>query len=104
MLDTEPATLTLLANCTFPPAGTEVTCAVSGGADSMTLMVLAIAAGCSVTAVHVDHGLRHGSDAESEIVADAAARFGARFRSETVVVGTGPNQEARAPTSKGDRR
>jgi tRNA(Ile)-lysidine synthase len=69
---------------------------VSGGADSMTLMVLAIAAGCSVTAVHVDHGLRHGSDAESEIVADAAARFGARFRSETVVVGTGPNQEARA--------
>ena len=89
MLDTEPATLTLLAKCTFPPAGTAVTCAVSGGADSMTLMVLAIAAGCEVTVVHVDHGLRRGSDTESEVVADAAARFGATFRSETVDVPAG---------------
>ena len=52
MLDTEPAAHTLLAKCTFPPPGTEVTCAVSGGADSMTLMVLAVSAGCDVTAVH----------------------------------------------------
>jgi tRNA(Ile)-lysidine synthase len=96
LLDNEPATLTLLAQCTFPPPGTEVTCAVSGGADSMTLMVLAIAAGCAVTAMHVDHGLRRGSDAEAEIVAAAAARFGAEFRCETVDVPTGPNLEARA--------
>jgi len=29
-----------------------------GGADSLALLVLAIEAGCEVTAVHVDHGLR----------------------------------------------
>lgn len=96
MADGEPATLNLLAKCTFPPPGTEVTCAVSGGADSMTLLALAIAAGCVVTAVHVDHGLRPESAAEADVVAAAAARFGAAFRSETVEVGFGPNLEARA--------
>ena len=96
MLDAALASTTLLAKCTFPPPGTEVTCAVSGGADSMTLMVLAVVAGCSVTAVHVDHGLRFGSESEAEIVSAAAARFGATFRSETVDVGLGPNLEARA--------
>ena len=88
--------LELLANCTFPPPGTEVTCAVSGGADSMALMILAVAAGCNVTAVHVDHRLRSGSDREGDVVAGAARRFGAAFRSETIDVGDGPNLEARA--------
>jgi tRNA(Ile)-lysidine synthase len=62
----------------------------------MTLMVLAVAAGCSVTAVHVDHGLRIESGSEAEIVSAAAARFGATFRSETIDVPFGPNLEARA--------
>ena len=88
--------LELLAQCTFPPPGSEVTCAVSGGADSMALMVLAGAAGCHVTAVHVDHRLRSGSASEGQLVAAAAARFGAAFRSETIDVGDGPNLEARA--------
>ena len=96
MLDTALASTTLLAKCTFPPPGTEVTCAVSGGADSMTLLVLAVAAGCSVMAVHVDHGLRSGSESEAEIVSAAAARFGATFHSETIDVPLGPNLEARA--------
>ncbi len=96
MVETEPATLNLLAKCTFPPSGTTVTCAVSGGADSMTLMVLAVAAGCTVTAVHVDHGLRSGSEAEAEVVAAVAERFGAAFRAETIEVPGGPNLEARA--------
>ena len=42
----------LLDRCTFPPAGSRVTCAVSGGADSSALLVLAVAAGCVVDAVH----------------------------------------------------
>jgi tRNA(Ile)-lysidine synthase len=88
--------LELLAKCTFPPPRTEVTCAVSGGADSMALMVLAVAAGCAVTAVHVDHRLRPESDTEGEVVAAAAMRFGAAFRSETIDVPNGPNLEARA--------
>ncbi len=62
----------------------------------MTLMVLAVAAGCTVTAVHVDHRLRAGSADEAEIVSAAAARFGATFRGETIDVAQGSNLEARA--------
>lgn len=91
---------TLLARCTFPSAGTPVTCAVSGGADSLALLVLAAAAGCRVTAVHVDHGLRPGSAAEAGLVAAAAARFGAGFRAETVDIEPGPNLEARARAAR----
>jgi tRNA(Ile)-lysidine synthase len=90
----------LLARCTFPPRGTEVTCAVSGGADSLALLVLAVEAGCRVTATHVDHGLRPGSEAEAGVVAGAAARFGAAFRSERAVVAPGPNLEARARAAR----
>lgn len=86
----------LLSRCTFPPPGTAVRCGVSGGADSMALMVLAVAAGCAVTAVHVDHGLRAGSDAEAAVVRGAAGRVGAAFESTVVAVGAGPNLEARA--------
>ncbi|MEO6628981.1 MAG: tRNA lysidine(34) synthetase TilS [Aquihabitans sp.] len=69
---------------------------MSGGADSLALLVLAVAAGCVVTAVHVDHGLRVGSAAEADVVARAAHRLGADFRSERVTVSPGPNLEARA--------
>ncbi len=86
----------LLRRCLFPAAGEPLTAAVSGGADSLALLVLATRAGCGVTAVHVDHGLRAGSAAEAEVVADAAARYGACFRAETVTVGPGPNLEERA--------
>ena len=86
----------LLDRCTFPPVGSTVTAAVSGGADSLTLLVLACAAELDVTAVHVDHGLRDGSGAEAEVVASAASRFGARFRSEQVTVPQGPDLEQRA--------
>ena len=86
----------LLARCTFPPPGTALACAVSGGADSLALLVLATSAGCHVTAIHVDHGLRPGSGAEAGVVAAAAARLGAHFESRRVTVPTGPNLEARA--------
>ncbi len=90
----------LLARCTFPAASTEVTCAVSGGADSMALLALACEAGCSVTAVHVDHGLRAGSADEADVVEAAAQRFGASFRCLTVDVAPGPNLEARARAAR----
>jgi tRNA(Ile)-lysidine synthase len=86
----------LLARCNFPAAGSEVVCAVSGGADSLALLVLATHCDLRVEAVHVDHGLRPGSDREAEVVADVARRFGARFRSERVVVAPGGDLEARA--------
>ena len=90
----------LLPRCTFAPAGAEVACAVSGGADSLALFVLAVAAGCQATAIHVDHALRDGSAAEAEVVRAAAERFGARFRAERVDVAPGPNLEARARAAR----
>lgn len=90
----------LLARCTFPTAGTAVTCAVSGGADSLALLALAIEAGCHATAIHVDHGLRDGSAREADLVADAATQLGAKFRSVRVQVPQGPNLEARARAAR----
>ena len=86
----------LLGRCTFAPPGAQLRCAVSGGPDSLALLALAVAAGCRVTAVHVDHGLRRGSEAEADVVAEAAAHLGAGFRAERVRIDPGPNLEARA--------
>lgn len=86
----------LLFRCTFPPAGEPVACAVSGGADSLALLVLAVAAGCEATAYHVDHGLRPGSAAEAEVVAEAAVRLRVDFVALAVECSPGPNLEARA--------
>jgi len=75
---------------------------VSGGADSLALLVLAVAAGCEVTAWHVDHGLRPGSGAEADVVAAAAARYGAGFRGVRVELAPGPNLEDRARRARRD--
>jgi tRNA(Ile)-lysidine synthase len=77
-----------------------VFCAVSGGADSLALLVLAVEADCLATAVHVDHGLRPGSADEALVVRAAASRFGAGFASERVAVEPGPNLEARARAAR----
>jgi tRNA(Ile)-lysidine synthase len=90
----------LLARCDFPPAGTEVTCAVSGGPDSLALLALAVRAGGVVAAVHVDHGLRPGSAAEADVVGAAAERFGAGFHAVRVDVPPGPDLEARARAAR----
>lgn len=90
----------LLPRCTFPPTGTSVTCAVSGGADSSALAVLAVAAGCRPTLVHVDHGLRAGSELEAGVVDRLAQRLGVDARSVRVDVGAGPNLEARARAAR----
>ena len=97
-----PTTLVsdLLSRCTFPPAGAALACAVSGGADSLALLALAVAAGCDVTAIHVDHGLRAGSAAEAQVVSEAAARLGARFAGHRLSVAPGPNLEARARAAR----
>jgi len=99
--DEAPSLLSeLLPRCTFPPPGKALPCAVSGGADSLALLLLAAAAGCDVTAIHVDHGLRPGSAAEAGVVEAAAARVGARFESRRVTVAPGPNLEARARAAR----
>ncbi|MGZ4710038.1 MAG: ATP-binding protein, partial [Acidimicrobiales bacterium] len=90
----------LLARCRFPAAGTAVTCGVSGGPDSLALLALAVAAGCEVTAVHVDHQLRPESADEAVVAARAAATLGVTLSTERVVVGAGPNLEARARAAR----
>ncbi|MDH3681456.1 MAG: tRNA lysidine(34) synthetase TilS, partial [Acidimicrobiia bacterium] len=65
-------------------------------ADSLALLALATAADLDVTAVHVDHGLRPTSAGEADVVAAAAERFGAGFRTERVVIDDGPDLEQRA--------
>jgi tRNA(Ile)-lysidine synthase len=96
----DPVVADLLARTTFPGPGTQVTCAVSGGADSCALLALAVAAGLRVTAVHVDHGLRPGSEHEAAPVARLAAAWGAEFRAETVQVADGGDLEARARAAR----
>jgi tRNA(Ile)-lysidine synthase len=93
---THPLVAELLTKCTFAPSNRTIHCAVSGGADSVALLVLASAHSADVTAWHVDHGLRNGSANEAQIVHDIANALGAKFESRTVVVEAGSNLEARA--------
>ncbi|MDQ6616051.1 MAG: tRNA lysidine(34) synthetase TilS [Actinomycetota bacterium] len=95
-----PLVPALLGRCQFPPPESSVACAVSGGADSLALLVLAVSAGLRVTAIHVDHGLRVGSADEATVVEEAAAELGAAFQRRTVTVTPGPNLEARARTAR----
>jgi tRNA(Ile)-lysidine synthase len=90
----------LVGRCTFPAPGTPLACAVSGGADSLARLARAVAAGCDVVAVHVDHGLRPGSADEADVVAAAAGALGARFRAARAEVAPGPNLEARARAAR----
>lgn len=87
--------------CRFPERG-PVTCAVSGGADSLALLALACDAGLAPTAVHVDHGLRPGSADEAAVVEAAATRWGASFRAVRVHVEPGADLEARARRARHD--
>jgi len=95
-LHLHPLVIAALSRCTFPPAGSAVTCAVSGGADSMALLILSVAHGCRVTAIHVDHGLRPNSHREAERVRDFAKMLGADFVAKQVHIEPGGNLEARA--------
>jgi tRNA(Ile)-lysidine synthase len=90
----------LLSRCDFPVAGTAVDCAFSGGPDSTALIILAAAAGCQVTAHHVDHGIRPSSAAEAEQAAQIATSVGVDFVLHRVKVPLGPNLEARARAAR----
>ena len=91
-----PLVADLLSRCAFPLKNSHVDCAVSGGADSVALLVLACAANLNVTAWHVDHGLRENSHIEAKLVAQLATQLGAHFESRTVTIEQGANTEARA--------
>ena len=89
----------LLQNCTFPSSGT-LHCAVSGGADSSALLILASLTGSPVIAYHVDHGIRPNGSAERDRVSELADRVNAGFEALTLELKDGPNLEARARTAR----
>lgn len=84
----------------FEP-GQRAAVAVSGGADSVALLLalveLAPELGISVSVVHVNHGLRGAeSDGDEEFVRDLAARLGVAFQGDRVRLPDGENLEQAA--------
>ena len=91
----------LSEQCLFP-TGVTLHCAVSGGADSSALLILASLTGQPVIAHHVDHGLRADSAAETERVQELASKVKAEFNAVSLTLEDGPNLEARARKARFD--
>jgi tRNA(Ile)-lysidine synthase len=86
----------LMARVRFPSNGSVLACAVSGGADSLALALLAVVGGVSIEVHHVDHGLRPDSGVDAAFVREFAQWLGVPFVGHHVHVALGPNVEARA--------
>ncbi len=92
----------LLALCDFPEAGRSVDVAVSGGPDSMGLLLLARAAALVVTVHHVDHHARVESGLDAAFVAAFCAQRDIPFILHDLEVAPGPNFEHRARHARRD--
>lgn len=90
----------LIGRCSFPEPGSQLPCAVSGGADSLALLVLAVAADCDPVAHHVDHGLRVDSDQDLNVVNELARALGTEVVVHKLDIAGGPNLEARARAAR----
>jgi tRNA(Ile)-lysidine synthase len=89
-----PISLKLLDQCNFPES--HIDCAVSGGADSMALLLLSHFRGLDITVYHVNHNLRKESKKEAEFVKEQAKSLNASFELIEIYLERGPNLEARA--------
>jgi tRNA(Ile)-lysidine synthase len=79
------------------PEDESVGLAVSGGPDSLALLLLAVAAHPGkVEAASVDHGLREASRAECETVADLCGRLGVPHATVTIEWGETPDSNLQA--------
>lgn len=90
----------LLALCHFPRAGSRVDLAVSGGPDSLGLLLLARAAGLDVAVHHVDHHARPSSTDDARSLAATCASLGVGLTVHDVSVEPGANFEARARAAR----
>jgi tRNA(Ile)-lysidine synthase len=90
----------LLDNCHFPAAGTPVDLAVSGGPDSLGLLLLAMTEPLTVTVHHVDHHARPKSSKDATFVAELCAQLGVTFIVHDVTVEPGGNFESRARAAR----
>ncbi|MFZ1061977.1 MAG: tRNA lysidine(34) synthetase TilS [Acidimicrobiales bacterium] len=91
---------TLLARCHFGPPGRVVDLAVSGGPDSLGLLLLARAAGLVVRVHHVDHHVRSSSTEEAKSVRALCSLLDVPFTVHDVAVAPGSNFEARARAAR----
>jgi len=80
-------------------AGEPLLVMLSGGADSVCLLDLAVTLGADVSALHVNYGLRAGADEDEEFVRDLCMRYGVVLYAERVEVdaaGAAGNVQAEA--------
>ena len=91
-----PGAQRLLDACAFPLAGVAVSLAVSGGPDSLGLLLLALEAQLVVTVHHVDHHARATSSEDAEFVRAFCRELGVPGVVHDVIVEPGGNFEARA--------
>jgi tRNA(Ile)-lysidine synthase len=90
----------LLAQCHFPDAGMSADLAVSGGPDSLGLLLLALEAELVPRVHHVDHHARTTSGDDGTFVRGVCEQLGVAFVLHDVVVEPGPNFEARARSAR----
>jgi tRNA(Ile)-lysidine synthase len=91
----------LLEDCDFPEPGTPVDLAISGGPDSLGLLVLALDRGLRVTVHHVDHHVRVASAGDAQFVVDVAERFAVPcVLHDAFFTGVEGNFEARARAAR----
>lgn len=90
----------LLLECSFPDPATPVDLAVSGGPDSLGLLLLALEARLVVTVHHVDHHARPTSAEDAEHVRALCASLAVGFVRHDVLVEPGGNFEARARSAR----
>ena len=89
----------LLGRCSFPDDD-PLHLAVSGGADSTAMAVLAAELRRPLVIWHVHHGLRATAGRDAELVAKLAADLGADHEERVVELTPGPDLEARARSAR----
>lgn len=77
-------------------ADRRVLAAVSGGPDSLCLLVGLSRLGMGLEAAHIDHGLREGSSSEGKLVAEHCRRLGVPFHSQRLSIASTTGVEAAA--------
>jgi hypothetical protein len=95
-----PDAQTLLSDCHFPAPGTAVDLAVSGGPDSLGLLLLALSADLIVTVHHVDHHARPTSGRDAKKVERTCRDLDVAFVRHDVTVEPGGNFESRARSAR----
>src|SRR5665213_666719 len=90
----------LLGQCHFDDARTHADLAVSGGPDSLGLLLLALEAGRDVTVHHVDHHARATSGHDADHVRGICQQLDVKYERHDVVVEIGANFESRARAAR----